>query len=540
MTTIDNINIGSAKQKKGIYVASFGLKVFLLVFWVIAIILPLITMLSTIANTDIIKIITSERFITAAINSVIVSSISTVISMTIAAILAWCTCRTAIKYKEAFSVIFTVPMLIPSISHGMGMIILFGSNGILKNILNLDVSIYGFHGIVLGSVMYSFPVAYLMIADILKLEDSTPYEAASVMGLSKINKFTAITLPYMKKPLISVFFATFTMIITDYGVPLMVGGKCTTLPVMMYQDVIGMLDFGKGSVIGIILLIPALIACLLDMFNRDKGECTYVHTSFRLDTKYPRDIFAYIICIAASITIFLPIITFVCLSFIDKYPIDMSITFKHIQQALQMNIGEYILNSVIISIFVSVLGVLLAIICAYFTSRTPSKFSKTLHLLSIIPLSIPGIVLGLSYVMFFKSTFIYGTFAILILVNTIHFFSSPYLMMYNTFNKLNSNFEAVGKTLGISRFRIIIDVLIPLSKGTIAEMISYFFVNSMMTISAVSFLAAIDNKPVSLLITQFEGQMQLELAAFVSLAILAINTIMKVIIFVIKKYAIKN
>ena len=78
--------------------------------------------------------------------------------------------------------------------------------------------------------------------------------------------------PYLRKPLISIIFATFTMIITDYGVPLMVGGKYMTLPVMMYQDVIGMLDFGKGSVIGMILLIPAFIACILDMANRDKGN----------------------------------------------------------------------------------------------------------------------------------------------------------------------------------------------------------------------------------------------------------------------------
>ena len=117
----------------------------------------------------------------------------------------------------------------------------------------------------------------------------------------------------------------------------------------------------------------------------------------------------------------------------------------------------------------------------------------------------------------------------------MHFFSSPYLMAYNTFGKINENLEDVGATMGISRWKVIRDVLLPQSTGTILEMMSYFFVNCMMTISAVSFLANVSNKPVALMITQFEGQMQLECAAFVSLMILVVNVAMKYVVFVAKK-----
>ena len=142
-------------------------------------------------------------------------------------------------------------------------------------------------------------------------------------------------------------------------------------------------------------------------------------------------------------------------------------------------------------------------------------------------MAIPGIVLGLSYVLVFKGTFIYGTLAILIMVNIVHFIASPYLMMYNSLGKINENIEAVGDTLGIGRLRLVKDVFIPQSFSTLVEMFSYFFVNSMMTISAVSFLANTSNKPVSLMINQFEAQMQLELAAIVSLAILIVNLAIK-------------
>jgi len=200
-----------------------------------------------------------------------------------------------------------------------------------------------------------------------------------------------------------------------------------------------------------------------------------------------------------------------------------------------MGAGRYFANSIIIAVWVSVLGTIVSWFTAYFTARIPGKSSRVLHLISITSLAIPGLVLGLSYVLFFKGSFIYGSLAMLILVNTIHFMASPYLMAYNSLGKLNINLEDVGRTLGVGRFRIIRDVLIPQTRLTILEMLSYFFVNSMMTISAVSFLSTVRNRPVSLMITQFEAQLFLEGAAFVSIMILGCNLIVKFAVYAVTK-----
>lgn len=142
-------------------------------------------------------------------------------------------------------------------------------------------------------------------------------------------------------------------------------------------------------------------------------------------------------------------------------------------------------------------------------------------------MAIPGIVLGISYVIFFSKTPVYGTFVIILLVKSVHFFSSPYLMMYNTLSKVNENLESVGLCLGVGRLRIIADMILPKVRYTILEMFSYFFINSMMTISAVSFLAPPAPKPVALMINQFEAQLLMESAVFVSLMILAANLVVK-------------
>ena len=515
-----------------------GAKLCVSAIFIVLVIIPLIRMFANMDGESFAKVVASESFLTAAKNSVVVSLISTLISVLIAFLLAWCIERTRIRFKGIFSIILVLPMLIPSISHGMGLIILLGTNGVVTNLLGLSSNIYGMWGIVTGSVIYSFPVAFLMLSDVMRYEDSSPYEAAEVMGIPKWRQLLSISLPYLTKPLISTVFAVFTMIVTDYGVPLMVGGKFTTLPVVMYQEVIGQLNFSKGSIIGAFLLIPAVIAFVFDMIKKDDGKLSYVTKKFDLKKNTTRDVLAYLICGLVSVFTFILLFSFAILTFTTKYPSNLAFTFDNIIRTYNMSGGRYLANSFIIALLVAVIGVVISFTTAYLTARIKSNLSKILHLISITSLAVPGIVLGLSYVITFKGSFFYGTLAILIMVNIVHFFASPYLMMYNSLNKLNENLEAVGQTLGIGKMRIIWNVIIPQSKFTIAEMFSYFFVNSMMTISAVSFLATTATKPVSLMINQFEAQTMLECAAVVSLAILIINFTVKGLIYVIRRVSL--
>ena len=514
---------------------TYIVKILLSIFFIVVVLFPLFTMLSYLFKTDVKVVLSGPQFATALKNSIVSTLISTIISVVLAYVLALCVVRTQVKHKTIITVLITLPMLIPSVSHGMGLILLFGSNGIITNIFNLKSSIYGFGGVVTGSVMYSFPVAYLMISDILKYQDYTPYEACTVLNIKGFSKFKAVTFPYLRKPLISVFFATFTMIVTDYGVPLMIGGKYMTLPVLMYQEVIGMLDFAKGATIGTIFLIPAVIAFVLDLVNKDKAGSSFTKKSFPSVVSKPVLGFSYAFCLITIIFVLLPILSFIILSVVKKYPINMSFTFSHILKTLNTGGLNYLGNSLIIALLTSVIGTICSFGAGYFSSRSGGKTSKFLHLMSITTIAIPGLVLGLSYMLFFKGTFIYGTFAILILVNIMHFFSSPYLMAYNSFSKINLNLESVAQTLGISKTLLVRDVLLPQMKSTILEMFSYFFVNSMMTISAVSFLATAQNKPLSLMINLFQAQMIVEGAAFVSLTILTVNILMKFIIYLLNK-----
>lgn len=503
----------------------------------ICVVFPLLNLLRSIQLEDLSSVLLDAQFAQMLGNSLLASLASTLLSVSLAFGLAWCVNRTRIKGKALFSILFTIPMLIPSISHGMGLVLLLGNNGILTNFFGLQLELYGFTGIILGSILYSFPVAFLLLHDGFQYEDDTIYEAARVLGMSRWEQFTQITLTNMKAPLISAAFAVFTMVFTDYGVPLAVGGQVLTLPVYMYREVIGLMDYSQGAIIGIVLLVPAFIEFIMDLRKQDDGGASTISKPVKVLKNHRRDWIAYGFCLLVIVLVTLPLCAFLVLSCVESYPIDMSFSLVNIEEAFNLGLGMYLKHSIAIALATALIGMCLTYFTAYITARSKRSFSNLLlHLISLISLAIPGVVLGLCYVLFFHGSWIYGGILILVQVNITHFFASPYLMAYNSLKKFNANFEDVAAVHGISKMRMLFDVYLPCTKETLIEIFSYLFVNAMVTISAVSFLANFKNMPLSLLIPQFDSQSLIEATAFISVVIFAVNALLKGVIFVMKKY----
>lgn len=508
------------------------LSVIILLFFAIFVFYPLLKMLIMVEWSSFSSLVTSMAFKESLSNSLSVTIVATIISIIIAYMLAFAINRTNIKHRALLKVLLTLPMLIPSISHGLGLINLFGSNGIISSLFGFNI--IGSTGIIIGSILYSFPVAFLMLDDGFSYIDNTMYDTAKVLGLNKVQTFKKVTLVYLKKPLLSSLFSVFTLIFTDYGVPLAIGGKFITLPVFLYKEVMGLLDFSKGTMIGLFLLIPAIISFVFDNISKDYTNNTTVR-EYKIEENKKRDIFFTTFTYLVLLFIILILGSFAYYAVIDNVMLNKKFSLKHFEYVFSNNIGQNVFNSLFIAFMVSIFGTIISYMTAYITARIKGITGKIVHILSISSLAIPGIVLGLSYTITFKNTIIYNTFIILILVNIIHFIASPYLMAYNALLKVNQNYEIVAKTCNISVFRIIKDVIIPCTKTTIREMFAYFFVNSMITISAVTFLFNTQNMPLSLLINSYEGSMMLGEAAIISIIILIFNIAIKLIVYFVNR-----
>mgnify|MGYP000230336855 CR=1 FL=1 len=497
---------------------------------------PLANMILQIQIKDIGFVFRDHAFKQAIMNSIKVTSVASIFSLVLGYLLAYTIMQTNIKLKEQFKLIITLPMLLPSISHGLGLINLFGENGLITKYLNINIDLYGFNGIVIGSVIYTLPVAFLMLLDGMRYIDRSKYEVVEVMGIPKRYHTVVVMWPYMKKPICIAFFAIAAMIFTDYGIPLAIGGRYTTLATYLYTEVIGLLDFSKGAIVGCILLIPSILNFLLDVSVQDIKALEDRRDDVLPSMHSISQWFFKGICILVSIFIIAIIISFSTMAVASKYPYDLTWSIKHMDTVVQKHGIKYLFNSIWISSMVAILGSVLTYGFAYITTRFKQDWlAKLIHMIAMSSIAIPGIVLGLSYIMSFKGTFIYKTIAILILVNIVHFLSSPYLMAYNAMQKLNKNYEDIGKSLRIGRLRLIKDVFIPNTINTILEMFEYFFINSMTTISAVTFLYGIKNMPVSIMVNQFIGSLMFEEAAIISLMILITNLVVKVAIKYIKR-----
>jgi len=495
-------------------------------------ILPLLTLAFNVNGTDWRYILKDKSFWNSIKNSLIYTTASTVITTVLALVSAYLLETATLRKKNLYVIALTIGMLVPTISIGLGLRILFGTNGFIDLLFGLAIEVRGFPGLIMGSVITSFPATFLILYDTLHYEDKGPYDAASIMGISRFSTFFRLTIPYLRIALISAFFACFTLVFSDYGMPMEIAGKVKTLPMYLYDQFMSSFQYGRGSIAGFCLLIPAIVSFIFDLFFKDQSSGKQ-NRLIRTNRGFNR--VATVMIMVLCLLLFLPQFAFITLSFTKSFPNDLSFTFKHIANIFSNTYGvgltAYIWNSLSLAFLTASLGTCFAYLLGYLSVRKTGRIGIVVDLLALSTIAIPGLVLGIGYIFLFKGTngTFYGTILILVVVNIFHFLGSPYLLAKNCLSKINSEYEVIGETLGISKSRIIKNVLIPSSISTLVEMFSYFFLNSMITISAVAFLCTYNNQPLSILITTYEKNSNYEMQSVISLIILFLNVVARAV-----------
>ncbi|MFO1269605.1 MAG: ABC transporter permease subunit, partial [Rubrivivax sp.] len=199
-------------------------------------------------------------------NSLWVSTLVTLITVPLAFGFAYALTRSCMPAKPVFRGIALVPLLAPSLLSALSLIYWFGNQGVLKNAMQAIgiEQIYGAPGIVLAECLATFPHTLMILISALALADARLYEAADAMGTTAARKFFTITLPGARYGLISAALVTFTLVITDFGIPKVIGGNFNVLATDVFKLVIGQQDFAKGAVVAILLLAPAVLTFGVD------------------------------------------------------------------------------------------------------------------------------------------------------------------------------------------------------------------------------------------------------------------------------------
>lgn len=471
-------------------------------------------------------------------NSVVVTLITTLIAVPLAFLFAYGLTRTCIPGKSLFKGIALIPILMPSLLPAISLVYLFGTQGLAKGLL-IGESIYGPVGIVLGELFYVFPHALTILLIALSTSDARLYEAAESLGASKTRIFFTVTLPAARYGLISAFFIVFTLVITDFGVPKVIGGKYNVLATDVYKQVIGRHDFEMGAVVSMILLAPAVLAFFADRIaeRRQSAALSARAVPYEPRPKRGRDAFFLVFCGLIGLAILSVLAVAAYASWIKLWPYNLTFTNYHYQFDLRDGGGwASYRNSLVMSAWTAVIGTAIVFVGAYLVekSRAFRTGRALLQFLAMMPMAVPGLVLGLAFVFFFNApnnplNGLYHTMAILVINTIVHFYTVAHLTAVTALKQLDAEFESVSASLKVPVYKTFWRVSVPVCMPAALDISMYLFVNAMTTVSAVVFLYAPHTALASVAVLNMDDSGELASAAAMGMMIVYTSAAVRVL-----------
>lgn len=497
---------------------------------------PLITLFSNI------------NFLPMLGRSLWVSCVTALVTVPLAYVFAYALQRSCVPLKGVWRGIGLLPLLAPSLLPGIALIYLFGNQGLFKELM--DGGIYGFWGILLGEVFYTFPHALMILLSALSQADARLYDAASAMGASRWRRFTTVTLPATRYGIFGALCLVFTLTITDFGVPKIVGGAYSVLAVEAYKAVVGQQQFGRGALIGLLLLVPALLTFAVDgwLQRRQRAQTGSRSEPYTPHPDWRRDGPILLALLAMCGAIVLMLAVAMGASVVKLWPYNLQLTWQHYDFD-NMDGGGWLAyrNSLRLACATSVIGTVVIFSGAWLMEKTRGAplLSPLLRMLCFMPMAVPGLVLGLGSLLFFNHpanpfNFLYGTMSLLVLCSVVHFYTTAHLTAVTALKQLDPEFEAASLSLKVPLMKTFVRVTVPMCLPQLLEILRYLFVSSMTTVSAVIFLYRPDTVLASVAVLNMDDAGDVGPAAAMSTLILLSSAAASLLLHVVARRAVAH
>ncbi len=483
--------------------------------------------------------------VTSLFNSLFIAALSTVIVIPLAFTYAYALTRTCMPAKPLFYALALLPLFAPSLMSALSLVYIFGNQGFLRWML-FGNTIYGPIGIVIAQVTYTFPHAVLILVTALGLSDGRLYEVADALGTSKTRIFRTVTLPGAQYGLISAAFVVFTLVITDFGIPKVIGGQYNVLATDVYRAVVGQQNFEMGAVVGMILLVPAVLAFSVDRIvnRRQVALLSARAVPYQPAPKKARDLGFVVYCLVVAFLVAAALGVAVWASFIQYWPYNLSFTTANYNfPRFEPNGWNPYFTSVKMAALASIIGTVVIFTGAYVIEKTKAfpMARGFAHFLAMLPVAVPGLVLGLGYVFFFNAPWnplniFYATLTILV-VNTItHFFTVSHITALTALKQIDREFESVSASLKVPFWNTFRRVTVPICLPSILDIAVYLFINAMTTVSAVIFLYGAQTKLASISIVHMDEAGFIAAAAAMATMIVATSIAVKVLHILLDRF----
>lgn len=476
------------------------------------------------------SVITGKDFMPALCNSFLVAAAAALAASAIAFILAYTIHYTRIPVwmKRLIKAVAMLPMLLPTITYGFAIIYSFGRQGLITRLLGIQLfQIYGFGGLLTGYVIYTIPVAFMLIHNTMGYIDKRALVVSKVMGDRNFSTFWIAVMRPLLGTLAGAFIQAFFLSFTDFGIPASVGGSYDVVATVLYNQMLGGIpDFNRGAVVAAVMLIPSVGSiCLLRLLERFNIRYSRI-SEIELRKDRVRDISWGTTGTVLSVVVLSIFAVVFVVPIVQEWPYKTGFSLEHFRAVFADNeLRSSYIHSLTMSFLTALFGTMLAYGAALITARSTlhAGYKRIIDGISLITNAIPGMVLGVAYMFLFPGTPLQNTLILMVLCNIVHYFSTPYLMIKNSLSKMNAGWETTAMLMGDSWLKTIVRVITPNALSSLLEVFSYYFINSMVTISALVFIAGARTMVLTTKIKQLQYINKFNEVFVLSLLILATN-----------------
>ncbi|MEZ9551909.1 putative 2-aminoethylphosphonate ABC transporter permease subunit [Vibrio breoganii] len=525
------------------------LSLFMLVF----ILMPLWAMLTKSVQNSSGEFVGLENFITyfsspslwySLTNTLTVGFLVMVIVGVLAFGYAFALTRSCMPFKTVFQVLGMAPILAPSLLPAISLIFLFGNQGVLKEWLG-GQSVYGLIGITMGLVFWTFPHALMILTTSLRTSDARLYEAARALKTSPLKTFFMVTLPAAKYGLISTLIVVFTLVVCDFGVPKVIGGSYNVLATDIFKQVVGQQNFAMGAVTSILLLLPALLAFAVDRWVQKKQKSLFDTRSVAYEPKPNklRDNACLVYCIVICIAVLGVLGMAVYGSLVTFWPWNKALTLNNYNFSELSTYGwSPYFNSLTLAGWTALIGTVVIFIGAYCIEkgRAFGPLRQAMQMLSVVPMAVPGMVLGLGYIFYFNDAnnplnVMYGTMAFLVVNTVVHYYTVGHMTAVTSLKQIPAEIESTAASVKLPQYKLFFKVTLPVCLPAILDIATYLFINALTTTSAVVFLYSTNTIPASVSVLNMDDTGQTGAAAAMAVMIMISAATAKLVHVVLDK-----
>lgn len=458
-------------------------------------------------------------------NSIVLAVTSTFIIIIIAFCFAYLGLRGPKQLRGPLRVLGLIPLVAPPFIFSLSLILIGGRSGILPRLLNLDMNIYGWSGVIIAQVITFLPLGYLMIENVLRSLGTNVEDAAADMGASDYRILFKITIPLSFPGVLKAILLVFLMSIADFGNPMLISGNVHFLATDAYIYWVSENNIEMAAVFCVFLIIPSLIIFILhEYFLKGKSFTTIGGKPQSIaDRKISNKILLPMLVIVAPMSLL--IVSCFAMIFLGAFTeilmINNSFTLRHFNSP---NGIRALITSFKFALSAACIAPLIGVTLAYIFIRKNVPFKKSLEFLSLLGFAVPGTVMGVGYILAFNNPPIQltGTFIIMIINEAFRNLSVSLEAGSSKLHQIDVAIEEAAMDMGAGAFKTFYKIVLPLISSALVAGFIYTFMVGMIAVSAVIFLISPGKDLAALYILAVAEQGMLGMACAISVMLIGV------------------